>query len=70
MDKSKLLYAIAGLLITVIGWSWTANFSKLCEIEKNIIDLKIEVSKMQLQIIDREEIKTIVVDELLKHGIK
>lgn len=70
MNKDKLIYYVVGLLIAVLGWAWTANFSKLCEIEKSLIELKVEVSKMQMQIIDREEIKSIVQDELLKHGIK
>lgn len=68
--NNKLTYWVAGILLAVLGWSFSANFQKLCEIEKSLIELKVEVSKMQVQIIDREEIKSIVVDELLKHGIR
>lgn len=67
---SKLTYWIAGLLVAVIGWSWSTNYSKLCEIEKSLVELKIEVSKMQAEAIDRAEIKAMIVDELAKHGIK
>lgn len=67
---SKLSYWIAGLLVAVIAWSWSVNFSKLCEIEKSLMELKIDVSKMQVQIIDRAEIKEMIADELAKHGIK
>ena len=70
MNKDKIVYWVIGLLVAIVGWSWQTSFSKLCEIEKSVIELKVEVSKMQMQIIDREEIKSIVQDELLKHGIK
>lgn len=67
---SKLTYWIAGLLVAVLAWSWSTNYSKLCEIERSLIELKIEVSKMQAEAIDRAEIKAMINDELAKHGIK
>ena len=67
---NKLTYWIAGLLVAVVGWSWSTNYSKLCEIEKSLIELKIDVSKIQAEAIDRAEIKAMIVDELAKHGIK
>ena len=70
MKMNRITYWIAGLLVAVIGWSWTANYSKLCEIEKSLVELKIEVSRMQVEVIDRAEIKAMINDELAKHGIK
>lgn len=70
MNKDRLIYWILGLLVAVLGWSWTTNYSKLCEIEKSLIELKIDVTKVQSNIVDRDAIKEIVADELLKHGIK
>ena len=67
---NKITYWIAGLLVAVVGWSWSVNFTKLCEIEKALTELKIDVGKMQIQIIDRAEIKEMINDELAKHGIK
>lgn len=70
MNKDRLIYWILGLLVAVLGWSWTANYSKLCEIEKSLIELKIDMTKVQASILDKDAIKEIVADELLKHGIK
>lgn len=70
MNKDRLMYWILGLLVAIIGWAWSANFTKLCEIEKSLIELKIDMTKVQASMVDREEIKEIVSDELLKHGIK
>lgn len=70
INKDRLMYWIMGLLVAVLGWSWTTNYSKLCEIEKSLIELKIDVTKVQANIVDRDAIKEIVADELLKHGIK
>lgn len=67
---NKLTYWIAGLLVAVVGWSWSTNYSKLCEIEKSLVELKIDVSRIQAEAIDRAEIKAMINDELAKHGIK
>lgn len=67
---NKITYVILSILVAVLGWSWTTTYSKLAEIEKSLIELKIEMVKVQSTIIDRDEVKAIIADELLKHGIK
>lgn len=67
---TKLTYWILGLLMAILGWVWASQYSKLVEIEKSLLDLKIEVVKMQSQMIDRPEVEKICEDILLKHGIK
>ena len=70
MNMNKLTYWVAGILIAVLGSIWASQYSKLVEIEKALLDLKIEVVKMQSQMIDRDEVEKICEDILLKHGIK
>ena len=69
MEK-KVLTVVIGILIAVLGWTWTTTISKLSEIEKSLIELKIDVARIQESLIDRDEIRQIVIDELMKHGIK
>lgn len=69
MEK-RILAAVFGILIAVLGWIWSAQYGKLTEIEKSLIELKLEVTKLQMSIIDENAVVKIVENELLKHGIK
>lgn len=67
---NKVTYTILSILVAVLGWSFTSTYSKLNEIEKSLIELKIELVKVQATLIDREAVEKICEDMLLKHGIK
>ena len=69
MEK-KILSVVLTILIAVLGWTWVTNFSKLCEIERSLVELKIDIVRMQESLVDRDEVKRIVNDELAKHGIR
>lgn len=72
--QQKALYAVIGLLVTLIGWLGSINFQKLMEIEHSLAELKVDVAKLQMGIIDehmvREIAKEMVEHELLKRGLK
>ena len=72
--QQKALYAVLGLLVTLLGWVGSANYNKLMEIEHGLAELKVDVVKLQAGIIDehmvREIAKETVEHELLKRGLK
>ena len=72
--QQKALYTVLGLLVTLLGWLGSVNYSKLMEIEHSLAELKIEVTKLQVGIIDehkvRESAKETVEHELLLRGLK
>ena len=72
--QQKALYAVIGLLVTLIGWLGSVNYSKLMEIEHGLTELKIEVTKLQMGILDehrvREIAKEMVEHELLRRGLQ
>ena len=72
--QQKALYAVIGLLLSLLGWLGSINYNKLMEIEHGLAELKIEVAKLQMGIIDehmvREIAKEMVEHELLKRGLK
>lgn len=72
--QQKALYAVMGLLVTLLGWLGSINYSKLMEIEHSLAELKVDVVKLQAGIIDehmvREIAKEIVEHELLKRGLQ
>lgn len=72
--QQRALYAVIGLLVTLLGWLGSVNYSKLMEIEHSLAELKVDVAKLQMGIIDehkvREIAKEMVEHELLKRGLK
>ena len=72
--QQKALYTVLGLLVTLLGWLGSVNYSKLMEIEHGLAELKIEVAKLQMGIIDEHKVREIaketVEHELLKRGLK
>lgn len=71
--QQKALYAVIGLLVTILGWLGSIQFQKLMEIEHSLAELKIEVTKLQLSIMTEEKVKEIakgvLEHELLQRGI-
>lgn len=57
-------------MVALIGWLGSIQYSKLTEIEKSLIELKLEITKVQMTIMDEEAVRKIVETELLRHGIK
>ena len=71
--QQKALYAVIGLLVTLLGWMGSIQFQKLMEIERSLTELKLEVTKLQMSIITEEKVKEIakgvLEHELLQRGI-
>ena len=72
--QQKALYAVIGLLLSLLGWLGSVNYNKLMEIEHSIAELKIEVARLQMSILTEEKVKEIakgvLEHELLKRGLK
>ena len=64
MKDNKLLYTVIGVVVALLGYFGSIQYNKLTEIEKELISLKIEVVKIQTQMIDRDEVIKIVRQEL------
>lgn len=62
--QTKLTYTILSLLFGVMGWVWITSFDKLTEIEKSLIEVKLELVKIQATMIDREEVIRIVNEQI------
>lgn len=69
MEK-KILTVVVSILIGLLGWLGTIQWQKLTEIEKSIIELKIQVVSIQKEIMTEERVKEIVEHELLKNHVK
>ena len=72
--QQKALYAVIGLLVTIIGWLGSIQFQKLMEIEHSLTEIKLEVTKLQMSILTEEKVKEIakgvLEHELLQRGLE
>lgn len=71
--QQKALYTVIGLLVALLGWLGSVNYTKLMEIEHSLAELKLEVTKLQMSILTEEKVKEIakgvLEHELLQRGI-
>ena len=71
--QQKALYTVIGLLVAILGWLGSINYTKLMEIEHSLAELKLEVTKLQMSILTEEKVKEIakgvLEHELLQRGI-
>ena len=71
--QQKALYTVIGLLVALLGWLGSVNYTKLMEIEHSIAELKIEVARRQVPSLNEEKVeelaKGVLEHERLQRGI-
>lgn len=67
--ERKILSIVMSILIAVLSWTWSTTFSKLVEISKELKAVQMELVKINSTMLTKEEVKEMVIDELLRHGI-
>jgi len=65
-----LLCFLLSILLAVIGWTCTSCYGKLIDVEKSLVELKVELARVQVTMLTREDVKEIVIIELAKQGGK
>lgn len=70
MNNNKAMTLFVTILLGMLGWIWTATYSRLTSMEKELVSIKLSLVEMQSQIVDEQRVREIVEHELLKHGIK
>ena len=51
----------------VIGWAVSQTYAKLAEIEKSLVDMKLELGKLQASLWSKEDIREMIQLEIAKH---
>ena len=63
----KVLFTIIGtLLIAVLGFISTAQITKLEEIQKDLITVKLQITEIQAQMLTRNDVRLMIKDEVEK----
>ena len=55
------------ILLAILGWLGATSYGKLVEIDKSLYELKIEVAKVQVQMLTRDDVREMVRSEILKN---
>ena len=63
---NKILYFVLSAFLAVLAWIWQVSFAKMSQIEKELVEIKIELVKVQGAIISRDDVLEIVRSELAK----
>ena len=69
MEK-RILTVCVTILIGLLGWLGSLQYQKLSEISRDLIALKLEVVQLQKDILSKDDIREMIENELIKHGIK
>ena len=63
----KFLVSIIGtLLIAVLGFISTAQITKLEEIQKDLMTVKLQITQIQAQMLTRNDVRLMIKDEVEK----
>ena len=65
--NTKITITLVTILCGVLGWFGNVQYTKLSEIEKSLVEVKLEMVKIQATMMDREAVVAIVEQELAKH---
>ena len=50
----------------IIGWAVSQTYAKLAEIEKSLVDMKLELGKLQASLWSKEDIRELIQLEISK----
>lgn len=71
IDKTVITYRtlavlIAGVLFAVLGYISTQQITKLEEIQKDIVTVKLQITQIQAQMLNRNDVRLMIKDEVDK----
>ena len=68
---SALAITLVGVGVTaifgIIGWAVSQTYAKLAEIEKSLVEMKLELGKLQASLWSKEDIREMIQLEIAKH---
>ena len=64
--QNKAFYTVLSILVAVLGWFGQQAYFKLVDIEKELVTVKLELVKLQSEMITRDDVISIVKNELAK----
>ena len=58
------------ILLAILGWLGVTSYGKLVEIDKNLCELKIEMAKVQVQMLTRDDVREMIQLEIARQHTK
>ena len=68
-NTEKTLVGVGlSILLAVLGWLGATSYGKLVEIDRSLYELKIEVAKVQVQMLTRDDVREMIRNEIARCG--
>lgn len=66
--KTETFYKIlCGVLLAIVGFIGTQIYLKISEMQKDLIEVKIALTKLQAETLSKADVKEIVISEIYKY---
>lgn len=69
MQNNKILYVLLSIIIAIVGWTWTSTVSKLAEVEKGLMDIKLELVRINATMVSAEDVEQMIEREFSRRGL-
>ena len=70
-NTEKTLVGVGlSILLAILGWLGATSYGKLVEIDKSLYELKIEVAKVQVQMLTRDDVREMIRYEIARQRAK
>lgn len=67
--ERNIIYFLLTLVVGMVGFFSTTQMTKLSEIERELVSVKLELTELKSSMLDESKVHTIVEYELAKHGL-
>lgn len=70
MKPESFYKILCGILLAIVGFIGTQIYAKNLEIQKDLVDIKISLAKIQSEALTKEDVKEITIFEIQKFHSK
>ena len=67
--ERNVIYFLLTLVVGMVGFFSTTQMTKLSEIERELVSVKLELTELKSSMLDEGKVHTIVEYELARHGL-
>ena len=67
MSQENFYKILCGILLAIVGFIGTQLYIKICDMQHDVIEMKITLAKIQAEALTRDDVKEITIFEIQKY---
>lgn len=67
MSPENFYKILCGILLAIVGFIGTQLYIKICDMQHDVIEMKITLAKIQAEALTRDDVKEITIFEIQKY---